>query len=80
MVGAMKPGGSLQPNGERIQEPVMPVEHVADAIVHMASLPLSVNILNQVRSAPFLPLSPRNSRCRGLQTIMATAMPFVGRG
>lgn len=49
MVGAMKPGGSLQPNGERIQEPVMPVEHVADAVVHMASLPLNVNILNTVR-------------------------------
>ncbi|GAA6046134.1 hypothetical protein RTBOTA2_005050 [Rhodotorula toruloides] len=60
MVGAMKPGGSLQPNGQRIQEPVMPVEHVADAVVHMASLSLNVNILNQ--------------------TIMATTMPFVGRG
>lgn len=52
MVGAMKPGGSLQPNGQRIQEPVMPVEHVADAVVHMASLSLNVNILNQVRE-PF---------------------------
>ncbi|GAA6005169.1 SDR family oxidoreductase [Rhodotorula paludigena] len=60
MVGALKQGGSLQPNGERIQEAVMPVEHVANAVVHMASLPLEVNILTQ--------------------TIMATTMPFVGRG
>lgn len=49
MVGALKQGGSLQPNGERIQEAVMPVEHVANAVVHMASLPLEVNILTQVR-------------------------------
>jgi hypothetical protein len=33
---------------------------VADAVVQMASLPLSVNVL--------------------FQTIMATQMPFVGRG
>ncbi|GAA6049294.1 hypothetical protein JCM3770_005926 [Rhodotorula araucariae] len=61
MVNELKRGaGSLQPNGDRMQEPVMPVEHVANAVVHMASLPLDVNIFTQ--------------------TIMATAMPFVGRG
>jgi hypothetical protein len=38
----------------------MDVRHVADAIVHMASLPLSANV-------QFL-------------TLMATKMPFIGRG
>jgi NAD(P)-dependent dehydrogenase (short-subunit alcohol dehydrogenase family) len=41
-------------------EPTMDVEEVAAAIVHMASLPLSTNILTM--------------------TIMATKMPYVGRG
>ena len=41
-------------------EPVMDVDHVGNAIVHMAGLPLDANILNI--------------------TIMATNMPFVGRG
>lgn len=39
---------------------VMDVAHVADCVHHMASLPLSANIL--------------------FQTVMATKMPFVGRG
>jgi NAD(P)-dependent dehydrogenase (short-subunit alcohol dehydrogenase family) len=52
--------GVLQPNGSVEPEPVMDVEHVARAVVHMASLPLDTNVL-------FL-------------TIMATKMPFVGRG
>jgi NADP-dependent 3-hydroxy acid dehydrogenase YdfG len=38
----------------------MNVQHVADAVVHMASLPLDANVQ--------------------FMTIMATAMPFVGRG
>jgi NADP-dependent 3-hydroxy acid dehydrogenase YdfG len=38
----------------------MDVTHVANAVVHMAMLPLEANILNM--------------------TIMASAMPFVGRG
>ncbi len=40
--------------------PVMDVAHVADAVLAMAELPLSANVL--------------------FQTIMATAMPYVGRG
>jgi len=52
--------GVPQANGEVAVEPLMDVQHVADAIVHMASLPLSANI-------QFL-------------TVMATKMPFVGRG
>ena len=38
----------------------MDVEHVAQAVVHMAALPLETNVL--------------------FMTVMATKMPFVGRG
>lgn len=36
--------GVPQPNGERMQEPTFDVEHVADAIVYMANLPLDANV------------------------------------
>jgi NAD(P)-dependent dehydrogenase (short-subunit alcohol dehydrogenase family) len=52
--------GALQANGETIPEPVMDVEHVARAVVYMASLPLDANVQ--------------------FMTIMATKMPYVGRG
>jgi len=52
--------GQLQPNGEVVPEPRMDVEHVAQAIVMMAGLPLESNVQ--------------------FMTIMATKMPFVGRG
>jgi NAD(P)-dependent dehydrogenase (short-subunit alcohol dehydrogenase family) len=52
--------GVLQPNGQIAVEPRMDVKHVADAVVHMASLPLDANVL--------------------FMTIMASKMPFVGRG
>jgi NAD(P)-dependent dehydrogenase (short-subunit alcohol dehydrogenase family) len=52
--------GVLQPNGELVPEPRMDVCHVADAVVHMASLPLAANIQ--------------------FMTVMATNMPFIGRG
>ncbi len=52
--------GVPQANGEIAVEPLMDVNHVADAIVHMASLPLESNVQ--------------------FMTIMATKMPFVGRG
>jgi len=52
--------GALQADGTLREEPTMDVRHVADAIVHMASLPLSSNV-------EFL-------------TLMATKMPFIGRG
>lgn len=52
--------GVPQANGEVAVEPLMDVQHVADAVVHMANLPLESNIL--------------------FMTIMATQMPFVGRG
>src|SRR2546425_5514133 len=52
--------GQLQPDGSVRPEPRMDVEHVAQAIVFMASLPLESNV-------QFL-------------TIMATKMPWIGRG
>ena len=52
--------GVPQANGSIAPEPLMDVEHVANAVLHMASLPLETNV-------QFL-------------TIMATKMPFVGRG
>jgi NAD(P)-dependent dehydrogenase (short-subunit alcohol dehydrogenase family) len=52
--------GVLQADGEVRPEPLMDVEHVAQAIVFMASLPLESNVQ--------------------FMTIMATKMPFVGRG
>lgn len=35
----------LQPSGESIKEATMDVQHVADAVVHIASLPLEVTVL-----------------------------------
>ena len=52
--------GILQPHGGMMVEPRMNVQHVADAIVFMARLPLDANVQ--------------------FMTIMATKMPFVGRG
>ena len=52
--------GVKQADGRLAPEPRMDVEHVARAVVFMASLPLDTNVLSM--------------------TIMATAMPFVGRG
>ena len=52
--------GVPQADGRIAVEPTMDVEEVAAAVVHMASLPLSTNVLTM--------------------TIMATKMPFVGRG
>ncbi len=52
--------GVPQANGQLMVEPRMDVKHVADAVVHMASLPLEANVQ--------------------FMTVMATKMPFVGRG
>jgi NAD(P)-dependent dehydrogenase (short-subunit alcohol dehydrogenase family) len=52
--------GVPQANGSIAVEPLMDVEHVAGAVLYMASLPLETNV-------QFL-------------TVMATKMPFVGRG
>jgi len=52
--------GVPQANGTMMAEPRMDLKHVADAVVHMASLPLEANVQ--------------------FMTVMATKMPFVGRG
>ncbi len=52
--------GVKQANGEMAPEAMMDVQHVANAIVYMASLPIDINVQ--------------------FMTIMATKMPFVGRG
>jgi NAD(P)-dependent dehydrogenase (short-subunit alcohol dehydrogenase family) len=52
--------GVAQANGTKAPEPRMAVDHVGDAVLYMANLPLDANVL-------FI-------------TVMATQMPFVGRG
>jgi NAD(P)-dependent dehydrogenase (short-subunit alcohol dehydrogenase family) len=52
--------GVPQANGTIAAEAVMDVQHVANAVLHMAGLPLDANVL--------------------FMTVMATKMPFVGRG
>jgi NAD(P)-dependent dehydrogenase (short-subunit alcohol dehydrogenase family) len=52
--------GVLQANGTVAPEPMMDANHVANAVRHIAAMPLEANVLNM--------------------TIMASIMPFVGRG
>ena len=52
--------GVPQANGERLVEPTIDPQHVADAVLYMANLPLAANVQTM--------------------TVMATTMPFVGRG
>ncbi len=53
-------GGVPQASGELAAEPTMNVQHVADAVVYMADLPLDANVQ--------------------FMTLMATKMPYIGRG
>ena len=52
--------GIVQANGSILKEPTMDVDHVAQAVVYMAGLPLDANVQ--------------------FMTIMATKMPYIGRG
>jgi NAD(P)-dependent dehydrogenase (short-subunit alcohol dehydrogenase family) len=52
--------GVRQADGSIAAEPTINVEHVARAVLYMASLPLDANV-------PFI-------------TVMATKMPYIGRG
>ena len=54
------PEGVPQADGSTRPEPTMNVQHVADAVLYMASLPLDANV-------QFI-------------TVMATKMPYIGRG
>ena len=51
--------GVLQPSGELAVEPRMDVKHVADAVVHMASLPLEANVQFMTVMATKMPLIGR---------------------
>jgi NAD(P)-dependent dehydrogenase (short-subunit alcohol dehydrogenase family) len=59
LAGAMA-RGVPQSDGHVAVEPLMDVEHAAQAVVYMAGLPLDVNVL--------------------FMTVMATKMPYIGRG
>jgi len=52
--------GATQPDGSKMIEPTIDPQNVADAVLYMATLPLSANV-------PFI-------------TVMATKMPYTGRG
>jgi NAD(P)-dependent dehydrogenase (short-subunit alcohol dehydrogenase family) len=51
--------GALQADGSVRAEPVMSAEHVADAVLYMASLPLSANVLSMTVMAPGMPFVGR---------------------
>ncbi|MDQ2712873.1 MAG: SDR family oxidoreductase [Acidobacteriota bacterium] len=57
---AQMENGVAQANGTTMVEPQMDVQHVAEAVLYMANLPLKVNVQ--------------------FMTVMATKMPYVGRG
>jgi NAD(P)-dependent dehydrogenase (short-subunit alcohol dehydrogenase family) len=59
-IAARMATGVQQANGEIAIEATMDVSHVANAVLHMASLPPEANVQ--------------------FMTVMATKMPFVGRG
>jgi NAD(P)-dependent dehydrogenase (short-subunit alcohol dehydrogenase family) len=59
-LGINMSGGTLQADFTLKPEPTFDVQHVAEAVLYMAGLPLSANVLNM--------------------TVMASAMPYVGRG
>jgi NAD(P)-dependent dehydrogenase (short-subunit alcohol dehydrogenase family) len=59
-LAARMASGVPQANGQIAVEPLMDVQHVASAVLYMASLPLDANVQ--------------------FMTVMATKMPFVGRG
>ena len=59
-LAAAQKGGIIQSNGVKMVEPTINPQHVADAVLHMANLPLDVNVL--------------------FMTVMATNMPYIGRG
>ena len=52
--------GVIQADGQIKVEPMLNVQHVADAVLHMAELPLEANVQ--------------------FMTLMATNMPYIGRG
>jgi len=69
--------GALQPNGQMVPEATFDVEHVAQSIVHIASLPTNITVLD------YKIMYDNFGYGRGtsdLPDFRATEMPFVGRG
>jgi NAD(P)-dependent dehydrogenase (short-subunit alcohol dehydrogenase family) len=60
MMARVAGAGALQPDGSTLREPTFDAAHVGEAVVYMASLPLTANVHSL--------------------TVLATTMPFVGRG
>ena len=55
----MKGEGILQPNGSKMIEPRMDADHVGNAVVYMASLPLDTNVLFMTVMANRMPFVGR---------------------
>ena len=51
--------GALQPNGERMVEPRIDAQHIADAVLYMANLPLEANVQFITVMATKMPLIGR---------------------
>jgi len=51
--------GVLQADGEKRPEPLMDIQHVASAVVYMASLPLDANVLFMTLKATAMPFEGR---------------------
>jgi NAD(P)-dependent dehydrogenase (short-subunit alcohol dehydrogenase family) len=51
--------GVLQANGTAVAEPMLDVQHVADAVRYVAALPLSANVLNMTVMARHMPFVGR---------------------
>ncbi len=60
LTARMRTTGVPQANGQTMVEPTIDPQHVANAVLYMANLPLDVNVQ--------------------FMTVMATTMPFIGRG
>ncbi len=59
-MGSTAAANALQANGTTMEESLMGMQNVTDAVLYMAGLPPEANVLSM--------------------TVMATTMPFVGRG
>ena len=59
-IASIQKVGALQASGHVLAEPVIDAQIVADAVLHMATLPLEANVQ--------------------FMTVMATKMPYIGRG
>lgn len=59
-ISSIQKAGAVQASGHVLAEPVIDAQVIADAVLHMAALPLEANVQ--------------------FMTVMATKMPYIGRG